>query len=159
MRQPLPADMFDELCPSSLNPIRFGDKWAALIIRCLEHGPRRFSELRVPLRRVTPKVLTQALRSLERDGLVKRTVYAELTPHVEYELTPVGRSMLEPMAVACAWAEQHWDELLDARESYGSATSTAPDDAAGSPTPRGSGPEAVPGVVGHRVDAVSAAGR
>ena len=60
--------MFDELCPSSLNPIRFGDKWAALIIRCLEHGPRRFSELRVPLHRVTPKVLTRSLRSL--DGTV-----------------------------------------------------------------------------------------
>ncbi|MES9537960.1 winged helix-turn-helix transcriptional regulator [Actinomadura sp. NPDC000600] len=122
MREPLPADMFDELCPSSLNPIRFGDKWAALVIRCLEHGPRRFSELRVPLSRVTPKVLTQSLRSLERDGLVKRTVYAEATPHVEYELTPLGRSMLEPMAAACAWTDQHWDELLDARESYDDAT-------------------------------------
>ncbi|MEU7753221.1 helix-turn-helix domain-containing protein [Micromonospora sp. NPDC049101] len=122
MRQPLPADMFDELCPSSLNPIRFGDKWAALIIRCLEQGPRRFSELRVPLRRVTAKVLTQSLRSLERDGLVKRTVFTEVTPHVEYELTPVGRSMLEPIAVACAWTEQHWDQLLDARESYDNAT-------------------------------------
>lgn len=122
MRQPLPADMFDELCPSSLNPIRFGDKWAALIVRCLEQGPRRFSELRVPLRRVTPKVLTQSLRSLERDGLVKRTVYAEATPHVEYELTLVGRSMLEPMAVACAWTERHWHELLDARESYDNTT-------------------------------------
>ncbi|MCX5107267.1 helix-turn-helix transcriptional regulator [Streptomyces sp. NBC_00378] len=122
MREPLPADMFDELCPSSLNPIRFGDKWAALIIRCLEHGPRRFSELRVPLSRVTPKVLTQSLRSLERDGLVKRTVYAEATPHVEYELTPLGRSMLQPIAVACAWTEKHWDELLDARESYDATT-------------------------------------
>jgi len=47
--QPLPPDMFDELCPSSLVPFRFGDKWAALVIRCLEDGPRRFSELRVPL--------------------------------------------------------------------------------------------------------------
>ncbi|MFK0202959.1 winged helix-turn-helix transcriptional regulator [Streptomyces lavendulae] len=122
MREPLPADMFDELCPSSLNPIRFGDKWAALIIRCLAHGPRRFSELRVPLSRVTPKVLTQSLRSLERDGLVKRTVYAGATPHVEYELTPLGRSMLHPIAVACAWTEKHWDELLDARESYDQAT-------------------------------------
>ena len=122
MREPLPANMFDELCPSSLNPIRFGDKWAALIIRCLEHGPRRFSELCVPLSRVTPKVLTQSLRALERDGLVKRTVYDEATPHVEYELTPLGRSMLEPMAVACAWAERHWDELLDAREAYDGAT-------------------------------------
>lgn len=117
MREPLPADMFDELCPSSLNPIRFGDKWAGLVIRCLENGPRRYSELRVPLSRVTPKVLTQSLRSLERDGFVKRTVYAEATPHVEYELTSLGRSMLEPMAAACAWAEEHWDELLEARES------------------------------------------
>ncbi|MEU9023608.1 helix-turn-helix domain-containing protein [Actinomadura sp. NPDC048394] len=122
MREPLPADMFEELCPSSLSPIRFGDKWAGLVIRCLEGGPRRFSELRVPLSRVTPKVLTRSLRSLERDGLVKRTVYAEATPHVEYELTPLGRSMLEPMAAACAWAEHHWDELLDARESYDTAT-------------------------------------
>ncbi|WP_433128021.1 winged helix-turn-helix transcriptional regulator [Micromonospora sp. CA-240977] len=122
MRQPLPADMFDELCPSSLNPIRFGDKWAALIIRCLEQGPRRFSELRVPLRRVTPKVLTQSLRSLERDGLITRTVVTEVARHVEYELTPVGRSMLEPIAVACAWTERHWDELLDARESYDNGT-------------------------------------
>jgi DNA-binding HxlR family transcriptional regulator len=118
MREPLPADMFDELCPSSLNPIRFGDKWAALIVRCLEHGPRRFSELRVPLHRVTPKVLTQSLRSLERAGLVKRTATAEGGPHVEYELTPLGASMLEPLAAACAWTAEHWDELLDARESY-----------------------------------------
>lgn len=118
--------MFDELCPSSLNPIRFGDKWAALVIRCLEQGPRRFSELRVPLRRVTPKVLTQSLRSLERDGLVRRTVFDGPTPHVEYELTSVGRSMLEPIAVACAWTERHWDELLDARESYDGAPDRTP---------------------------------
>ncbi|SCG44540.1 transcriptional regulator, HxlR family [Micromonospora humi] len=113
--------MFDELCPSSLNPIRFGDKWAALVIRCLEGGPRRFSELRVPLRRVTPKVLTRSLRALERDGLVRRNVHAGRLRHVEYELTPVGRSLLEPIAVACAWTERHWDELLDARESYDDA--------------------------------------
>lgn len=118
MREPLPADMFDELCPSPLNPVRFGDKWAALIMRCLEDGPRRFSELRVPLHRVTPKVLTRSLRSLERAGLVSRTVHAGGPPHVEYELTPLGHSMLRPMAIACAWVEEHWDELLDARESY-----------------------------------------
>ncbi|MFF5437822.1 winged helix-turn-helix transcriptional regulator [Streptomyces achromogenes] len=121
MREPLPADMSDELCPSSLSPIRFGDKWAGLVIRCLEYGPRRFSELRVPLRRVTPKVLTQSLRSLERDGLVKRTVYAPGTPHVEYELTPLGHSLLGPIAAACAWAEQHGEELVEARESHDAA--------------------------------------
>lgn len=122
MREPLRADMFDELCPSSLSPIRFGDKWAGMIIRCLEDGPRRFSELAVPLRRVTPKMLTQSLRGLERDGLVERTVRA---PHVEYALTPLGRSLLEPMAAACAWAEEHWEELLDARESSAESARSA----------------------------------
>jgi DNA-binding HxlR family transcriptional regulator len=116
--QPLPPDMFDELCPSSLLPFRVGDKWAALVIRCLEHGPRRFSELRVPLRRVTPKVLTQSLRGLERAGLVSRTVHADPKLGVHYALTPLGRSMLEPLENAYAWAAEHWDELLDAREQY-----------------------------------------
>jgi DNA-binding PadR family transcriptional regulator len=64
------------------------------------------------------EVLPQSLRSLERAGLVKRTAHADNTPHVEYELTPLGRTMLEPLAAACTWAEEHWDELLDARESY-----------------------------------------
>jgi DNA-binding HxlR family transcriptional regulator len=125
-RQPLPADMFDELCPSSLLPFRFGDKWAALVIRCLEDGPRRFSELRVPLHRVTPKVLTQSLRGLERDGLISRTVHPGPQPHVEYELTPLGRSLLDPLDAACAWAEEHWDELLDAHEHYATPKLSSP---------------------------------
>jgi DNA-binding HxlR family transcriptional regulator len=116
--EPLRPDMFDEICPSTLNPIRFaGDKWAPLVMRCLEDGPRRYSELRVPLHRVTPKVLTQSLRSLERDGFVSRTEYAVPVRRVVYELTPLGRSMLEPMRIACEWAADHWDELLDAREA------------------------------------------
>jgi len=110
--------MFDELCPSTLVPFRFGDKWAALIVRCLEGGPRRFSELRVPLHRVTPKVLTQSLRGLERDGFVSRTVHADPKLGVEYALTPLGRSMLEPLYAAYAWVAEHWDELLDAREDH-----------------------------------------
>lgn len=113
---PLPADLFDELCPSSLVPWHFGDKWAALIVRCLEAGPRRFSELRVPLARVTPKVLTQSLRRLERDGFVARTGRADAPPAVAYALTPLGRSLLEPLEAACAWTAEHWDELLDVRE-------------------------------------------
>ncbi|MDX3569631.1 helix-turn-helix domain-containing protein [Streptomyces sp. ID05-47C] len=115
-RPPLPPDLFDELCPSSLLPFRFGDKWASMVLRCLEDGPRRYSELRVPLSRVTPKALTQSLRGLERNGFVSRTVYADPKLRVEYALTPLGRSTLEPLAAACQWATEHWDELLDARE-------------------------------------------
>lgn len=110
--------MFDELCPSDLSPIRFGDKWAGMIIRCLAEGPRRFSELKVPLRGITAKVLTSSLRALERDGLVARTAFPGTPRRVEYALTPLGRSLLEPIAVACAWAADHWDELIDAREAH-----------------------------------------
>jgi DNA-binding HxlR family transcriptional regulator len=114
----LRADMFEEICPSTLLPFRIGaDKWAALVIACLEDGPRRFSELRVPLARVSPKVLTQSLRALERDGFVLRTVYDKPVRRVTYELTDLGRSLLEPMRLMCEWAADHWDELLDARES------------------------------------------
>ncbi|MGY1499960.1 winged helix-turn-helix transcriptional regulator [Streptomyces sp. QTS52] len=115
-RPPLPTDLFDELCPSPLLPFRFGDKWASMVLRCLDDGPRRYSELRVPLRRVTPKALTQSLRSLEQNGFVSRTVHADPKLRVEYALTPLGRSTLEPLAAACQWAAEHWDELLDARE-------------------------------------------
>lgn len=116
MKEPLDPDMFDPICPSGLMPIRIGDKWGGMIIRCLEGGSRRFSELRVPLRGVTAKVLTQSLRGLERDGLVARTVHDD-GMRVEYELTPLGRSMIEPINAVCAWAEDHWDELIDAREA------------------------------------------
>jgi DNA-binding HxlR family transcriptional regulator len=116
---PLDPEMFDPVCPSDLSPIRFGDKWAGMIIRCLEHGPRRFSELRVPLRGVSAKALTKSLRALERDGLVARTTYPAPVRRTEYELTALGLSLLGPIAVACAWAEEHWDELLDARDATG----------------------------------------
>jgi DNA-binding HxlR family transcriptional regulator len=117
MAQPLDPDMFDPICPSQLVPFRLGDKWAALILRCLEGGPRRFSELKVPLRGITSKVLTQSLRGLERSGFVTRIVYSGPARHVEYRLTELGRSVLGPLDAVCEWTEEHWDELLDARES------------------------------------------
>ena len=66
--QPLPRDLFDEICPSALSPIRMGDKWTPLVLRCLEDGPRRFSELRVPMHRTSAKELTRSLRNLEREA-------------------------------------------------------------------------------------------
>ncbi|MDX2939629.1 winged helix-turn-helix transcriptional regulator [Streptomyces ipomoeae] len=121
MTEPLPADMFDELCPTNLLPLRFADKWAPLILHCLEHGPRRYSELRVPLRRVTPKMLTRSLRALERDGLISRTVRPGPAPRVEYALTPLGRGALDLFQTVTAWTAQHEDEILDAREAYDAA--------------------------------------
>ena len=83
---PLRADMFEEICPSTLVPIRLSDKWAPLVLRCLEEGPRRFSELRVPIR-ASAKALTT-----------------------------LGQSLLVQLDTWCEWAAEHWDELLDARD-------------------------------------------
>ncbi|GAA1984284.1 hypothetical protein GCM10009738_74310 [Kitasatospora viridis] len=113
--EPLPADLFDPAMLPNPVPIRLGDKWAWFVLRCLEPGPRRFSELRVPLHWVTPKVLTATLRSLERDGLLTRTVFEENPPRVLYELTPLGRSMFGPMDAVCAWAAENLEPLLAAR--------------------------------------------
>ena len=96
--------------------IRVGDKWTARIMVCLREGPRRFTELRVPLHNVTPKVLTESLRAMERDGLVTRTSYAEMPPRVEYELTPLGHSLFRPLEAACEWSRAYAAQVLAARE-------------------------------------------
>jgi DNA-binding HxlR family transcriptional regulator len=101
-----------------LQPIRCGGKWSGMVLRCLEHGPRRFSELKVPLHGVTPKVLTETLRAMERNGFLIRAAHDENPPRVEYELTALGRSALEPMDAACEWARTHLPELAEARAAY-----------------------------------------
>ncbi|MFG2293901.1 winged helix-turn-helix transcriptional regulator [Streptomyces sp. NPDC048603] len=111
---PLDPEMFDPVCPSTLVPFRVGDKWAPMILRCLEGGPRRFSELKVPLRGITSKSLTQSLRGLERDGFVARVAPGRAGG---YALTALGRGLLGPLDAACEWTREHWDELIDAREA------------------------------------------
>ncbi|MEV6108178.1 helix-turn-helix domain-containing protein [Streptomyces sp. NPDC051940] len=113
---PLDPEMFDPVCPSPLVPFRVGDKWAPLILRCLEDGPRRFSELKVPLHGITAKSLTQSLRRLEQSGFVVREEYGTTPRRVEYALTALGRGLLGPLDAACAWTREHWDELIDAYE-------------------------------------------
>ncbi|WP_019929861.1 helix-turn-helix domain-containing protein [Nocardia sp. BMG111209] len=109
--RPLDPQMFDDLCPSTLSPVRIGDKWGALLVRCLADGPRRYSELRIPLARITPKAMTHSLRTLERLGLVARDIDGR---RVTYALTPLGRSLLTPLNAMCAWSDEHWTELVDA---------------------------------------------
>ncbi|MET8625394.1 helix-turn-helix domain-containing protein [Kitasatospora sp. NPDC004669] len=115
---PLAADFFPADCPVQTVPVLGSRKWAWKIIRCLEEGPRRFSELRVPLAGITAKVLVESLRSMEQDGVVARTEYAENPPRVEYALTPLGRTLLGPMDAVCAWSREHLDSLLAARLEY-----------------------------------------
>ncbi|GAA0585922.1 helix-turn-helix domain-containing protein [Streptomyces crystallinus] len=116
---PLPADLFDRPdCAGAAVPFRVGDKWTGVVLRCLEDGPRRFTELRVPLHWITPKVLTETLRAMERDGFLTRTAYDENPPRVEYELTGLGRSLLAPLDATCEWSRTHLHEVAVAREQY-----------------------------------------
>jgi DNA-binding HxlR family transcriptional regulator len=118
----LDPEMFDPVCPSGALPFQIGDKWTAMVVLCLEGGPRRFTELRIPLRAVTPKVLTETLRAMQRDGLLVRTAYPEHPPRVEYELTELGRSLLTLIAAVRAWSGEHLPELLAARQAHDAAT-------------------------------------
>ncbi len=113
--------MFDG-CGTAKPPIRVGDKWTAKILVCLQGGPRRFGELRVPLHQVSAKVLTASLRAMERDGMVERTVFDENPPHVEYALTPLGHTLFGPIEAACAWTRAHAAAVEQARAESGHAS-------------------------------------
>ncbi|MCP2258879.1 transcriptional regulator, HxlR family [Streptoalloteichus tenebrarius] len=106
-------------CQDVVAPVRIGDKWTGKILVCLGDGARRFSELRVPLHMVTPKVLTESLRAMERDGLVRRTAHPGVPPRVEYSLTELGHRMREFfMDTVCAWNASTLPEVLEARAAY-----------------------------------------
>jgi DNA-binding HxlR family transcriptional regulator len=95
----------------------FSAKWKVELLYLLAAGVRRSSRLHEHLL-VSRKVLTDALRGLERDGLVRRRVFAEVPVRVEYSLTPLGRSLTGPLFALCEWADQHFDQVRDAREAY-----------------------------------------
>jgi DNA-binding HxlR family transcriptional regulator len=111
-------DVFLAECPSRQLLDRISDKWATLVLVGLEDGPQRYSELARRIAGVSQKMLTQTLRSLERDGLVTRTVAATVPATVTYELTPLGRSLQEVMHQLKLWAESHMASVLEARASY-----------------------------------------
>jgi len=112
-------DAFLANCPSRQLLDRVSDKWVALIMAALgSDGPRRYSELSRRLAGVSQKMLTQTLRSLERDGLVSRTVTPTVPVTVTYELTGLGLSLQQLMCDVKAWAEAHMDEVLTNRETY-----------------------------------------
>lgn len=118
-------DPYTRDCPSREALDRIGDRWSVLIIGVLTGGPHRFSELGRRIGGISQKMLTQTLRGLERDGLVRRTIYPEVPPRVEYELTDLGRTLREPLAALDSWARGHMDSILEARLAYDTAASAA----------------------------------
>jgi DNA-binding HxlR family transcriptional regulator len=104
-------NVFDPNCGSRRVLALIADKWTAIVIYALARGDCRFGELRRDIGGISQKVLADTLRQLERDGLVERTVFAEVPPRVEYALTPLGRTLTEPLGAICKWAEEHLAEV------------------------------------------------
>src|SRR3982750_3084690 len=100
---------------------RVGDKWTVLVVSLLGDGPKRFNEIRRGLGSISQRMLTLTLRALERDGLVTRTVYPTVPPRVDYELTKLGRSLLEPVSGIGLWARQNRERIQEARQRFAAA--------------------------------------
>ena len=116
---------------------RVGEKWSVLIIIMLADGPRRFSELKRAIGGISQRMLTLSLRGLERDGLVKRTVFPVVPPRVEYELTPLGRSLHAPVSALGEWARGHLVAIDAAREAFDRKEASEADKTANLPERRG----------------------
>lgn len=99
------------------------EKWRIPVLHLLRHGPLRTHHLQDAIEGISSKVLTQTLRGMERDGLISRKVYPVAPPHVDYELTKMGMSLIKPVQDLCHWAEAHVAERDAARLRYDQAAS------------------------------------
>ena len=97
---------------------RICNKWTLLIVATLDQGSLRFTNLHRQIPGISQRMLTLTLRNLERDGLVSRTVHAEVPPRVEYALTPTGKSLIPPALALASWASEHVPHIEASREAY-----------------------------------------
>lgn len=104
-------DPYQEGCPTRRVLDRIGDRWTVLVVGSLSAGPQRFTAIRRQVAGISQKMLTQTLRGLEADGLVTRTVFAEVPPRVEYELTPAGLTLREPLKALEQWSIDHFGDI------------------------------------------------
>ncbi|MCD2175861.1 winged helix-turn-helix transcriptional regulator [Rhizobium sp. C4] len=106
-------------CPTVSEMLsRLGDKWSVLIIMMLREGPKRFSELKREVVGISQRMLTLTLRALERDGVVRRTVFTTVPPSVEYELTDLGQSFAEPIVALGTWVFRNHTLIQKARAEF-----------------------------------------
>lgn len=115
-------DVYDACCPTRVVLDRIADRWTALVVGRLAAGPQRFGALQRDVGGISPKMLSQTLRGLERDGVVSRTLYAQIPPRTEYALTPLGETLAAPLAAVRHWAEQHVQDVLSARKAFDAST-------------------------------------
>ncbi|WP_246770784.1 winged helix-turn-helix transcriptional regulator [Aestuariivirga sp. YIM B02566] len=105
---------------------RIGDKWSVLILKNLEEGPRRFGVLKRMIGDISQRMLTQTLRDLQRDGLIQRTVYPTVPPSVDYRLTKLGQSLMDPLEYLVQWSDRNHQKVRKARQSFDRTPPGAP---------------------------------
>ncbi|MFJ5261695.1 winged helix-turn-helix transcriptional regulator [Streptomyces sp. NPDC088387] len=118
-------DAFIRSCPTNQLLGRISDKWVSLVLAALGDGPMRYSDLARKIAGVSPKMLTQTLRTLERDGLLTRAVTPSVPVRVDYELTPLGMSLRMLLAAVKDWAEANIEQVHEARDRYDSEPAAA----------------------------------
>ena len=111
-------DVYSQNCPTRLLLDHIADKWATLILWKISDAPIRFNQLRREINGISTKVLSQALKKLERDGLVSRQVFATVPVTVEYSATALGMTLATKLAAITEWAEQNIEDVLIAQERY-----------------------------------------
>lgn len=111
-------NLFDTSCAGHQLLEHIANKWSILIVYALTQGKKRYNELKQQIVGISPKMLIQNLRNLERCGLIKREVYPTVPPKVEYSLTPLGESLIEPLAIVGEWAYQHIADVKTAMEHH-----------------------------------------
>ncbi|WP_395109608.1 winged helix-turn-helix transcriptional regulator [Actinomadura sp. SCN-SB] len=116
---PIPVPLEEhQACPVTDVLRRVGDRWSVLIMILLGKRSYRFNELHRSIEGISQRMLTRTLRGLEHDGLVSRTVHPTNPPTVEYDLTPLGRTLLEPLSALADWAVAHGADIATARERH-----------------------------------------
>lgn len=122
-------NVYDSACPTRIVLDRIADKWTVLIVGRLANGARRFGELRREIDGISPKVLTQKLRDLERDGVLTRRIYASVPPKVEYRLTPLGETLIGLLDAIRVWSETHIEMVTASQQRYDAQAQREDDDA------------------------------
>ena len=114
----LEPEKFTLNCPTQQILDIIANKWSVIVLYCLAYRPRRYGEIQQRIEGISQKVLTQTLRRLERHGLVDRRVLSEMPPSVEYSLTPLGRTLIEPLQAIAAWSRENFTTVATARDRY-----------------------------------------
>jgi DNA-binding HxlR family transcriptional regulator len=112
------ANPYASSCPTRLVLDRVADKWAVLLLGRLAEGSMRFNQLRREIEGLSQKMLSQTLKSLERDGLVSRKAIATVPVTVEYSITPLGKTLATTVDALRLWAETHIEDVLKAQRKY-----------------------------------------